>query len=111
MAIKIWRYVGMKLSGSITVKNVKLPGQQEGNDVVINYEVSFGIGEVGQAINLMDTIVDKVADAHRKFKKYDEEFNPPQNKEEQDTKEYELTQEEIDEALAEAKRSIGGTDE
>lgn len=68
----------MKISGVVKLGGLVLPEQSPVNvsDVTIDYTVEFGIGELGEIIELTRTLPDVVADIMRKMKSYEEEFTP-----------------------------------
>lgn len=75
----------MKTNGKITFKGFTIPVKDsvpvilEG--IEIEYEASFSIGEMIQALNIIDVLPDKLAGAYRKFMAYQEEFGVQMNAE------------------------------
>lgn len=71
----------MKTKGKISFKNVTIPSRNKEiaptviADVEIEYEASYSVGEVIQALNILDVLPDKLAGAYRKFLEYQKEFD------------------------------------
>lgn len=92
----------MKTNGKVAFKGLTIvvaEGKQVGFDTIeIEYEASFSIGEVLQALNIIDILPDKLAEAYRKFTAYQEEFGIQ--------KPEEKTQETVKDAQTEVKDII-----
>jgi hypothetical protein len=72
----------MKTNGKIAIKGITLvvgEGKEVKFDSIeLEYEASFSIHEMIQALDVIDVIPDKLANAYRKFLEYEKEFGIPE---------------------------------